>query len=127
MRPTQGDPPETVATVEKMLRQDGWMTYSMMQDSVKIGSAALHKILHENLQVRKVPAGWVPYCLSNEQKEQCINWCQFMLQKFNEGKSKRVYDIVTGDESWIYQFDLETKRQSSIWIFPDENLPQKIW
>ena len=49
-----------------------------------------------------------------------------MRQKFNEGKSKRVYDIVTGDESWIYQFDPETKRQSSIWIFPGENPPRKF-
>ena len=105
---------------------DGQMTYSMMQDSLKIGSAALNTILHENLQALKVAARWVPHCLSDEQKEQRVNWCQFMLQKFNEGKLKRVYEIVTGDESWIYQFDPETKRQSSIWIFPGENPPQKF-
>ena len=86
--------PETFAAVEKMLRQVGRMTYSMMQDRIKIGSAALHTILHENLQVLKV---------------QRIKWCQFMLQKFNEGKSKRVYDIVIGDESLIYKSDPETK------------------
>ncbi|XP_065064059.1 protein GVQW3-like [Rhopilema esculentum] len=108
-RPPTAVVPETVAAVEKMLRQDGRMTYSMMQDSIKIGAAALHTILHENLQVRKVAACWVPHCFSDEQKEQRVNWCQFMLQKFNEGKSKRVYDIVTGDKSWVYQFDPETK------------------
>ena len=48
-----------------------------------------------------------------------------MLEKFNNGKSKQVYDIVTGDKSWIYQFDPEAKLQSSIWIFPDEQPPQK--
>ena len=95
-RPQTAAVPETVAVVEKMLRQDGRMTYSMMQDSIKIGSAALHTILHENLQVWKV---------------QRVKWCQFMLQKFNEGKSKQVYDIVIGDESWIYKSDPETKGQ----------------
>ena len=110
-RPKTAVVPETVAVVEKMLRQVGRMTYSMMQDRIKIGSAALHTILHENLQVLKV---------------QRIKWCQFMLQKFNEGKSKRVYDIVIGDESWIYKSDPETKGQSSIWIFPGENQLQKF-
>ena len=110
MRPPTAVVPETVAAVENMLRQDGRMTYSMMQDSANIGSAALHPILHENLQVPKVAAHWVPHCLSDEQKEQRVNWCQFILQKFNEGESRRVYDIVTGDEGWIYQFD---RRQST--------------
>ena len=109
-----------------MLKQDGRLTYSMMQESVKIGSTALHTILHEHLQVRKVAARWVPHCLSDEQKEHRVNWCRFMLKNFDEGKSKRVYDIVTGDESWIYQFEPETKRQSSVWIFPDEAPPQKF-
>ena len=48
-----------------------------------------------------------------------------MLEKFDHGKSKQAYDIVTGDVSWIYQCDPETKCQSSIWIGPDEQLPQK--
>ena len=37
-----------------------------------------------------------------------------------------MYDIVTGDESWIYQFDPETKRQLSAWIFLREHPPQKF-
>eukprot|EP00794_Sanderia_malayensis_P008399 gene8399-9299_t len=96
-RPPTAVVPETVATVEKMLQEDGRMTYSMLQDSLKIGSAAVHTILHEKLQVRKVTARWVPHCLTDQQKDHRVNWCQFMLQKFDEGKSKRVYDIVTGE------------------------------
>lgn len=125
-RPPTAVIPETIAMVEKLLREDGRLTYSMLQDSVKIGSAAINTILHEKLQVRKVAARWVPHCLTDQQKDQRVKWCQFMLQKFDQGKSKRVYDIVTGDESWIYQFDPESKRQSSVWIFPGENPPQKF-
>ena len=49
-----------------------------------------------------------------------------MIEKFDEGRSKRVYDICIGDESWIYQYDPETKRQSSIWVFPGEAVPMKF-
>ena len=102
------------------------MMYIMMQERINIGETALKTILHEHLKFRKVSARWVPHSLTEEQKERLVSWCQFMLEKFDNGKSKHVYDIVTGDESWIYQFDPETKRQSSVWIFPDEQPPQKF-
>ena len=46
-----------------------------------------------------------------------------MLRKFEGGKSPRVWDIVTGVETWVYQYDPETKQQSVVWVFPDENPP----
>ena len=63
-RPPTAVIPETVAMVEKLLREEGRLTYSMLQDSVKIGSAAINTILHEQLEVRKVGARWVPHCLT---------------------------------------------------------------
>ena len=55
-----------------------------------------------------------------------VEWCKFLLKKFNEGGSKRVYDILTCDETWIYQYDLETKRQSSVWVLPGNDSPLKV-
>ncbi|KAI6647749.1 Transposase [Oopsacas minuta] len=49
-----------------------------------------------------------------------------MLKKFKGGESKRVNDILTCDETWIYQYDQETKRQSSIWVFSGEDPPVKV-
>ena len=46
-----------------------------------------------------------------------------MLRKFDGGRSPRVWDIVRGDETWVYQYDPETKEQSVAWVFPDENPP----
>lgn len=43
-----------------------------------------------------------------------------MLVKFDSGTSKGLYEVATGDEIWIYQFGLQTKRQSSIWLFEKE-------
>ena len=37
-----------------------------------------------------------------------------------------MYDVVTGDESWIYQYDPLTKRQSAEWVFPDEDPPTHV-
>ena len=49
-----------------------------------------------------------------------------MLIKFGGGRSSSVWDIVTGDATWVYQYDPETKQQSAVWVFPDENPPVKF-
>ena len=48
-----------------------------------------------------------------------------MLQKYYRGASKHVYDIVTGDVSWIYAYEPESKQQSIVWVFQDEPNPTK--
>ena len=100
------------------------MAYAEIQDILSPGS--LTRILHDSLGVRKHCALWVPHNLSEEQKRGRVDWCTRMLRKFNRGMSPRVWDIVTGDETWVYQYDLETKKQSAVWVFPDENPPAKV-
>jgi histone-lysine N-methyltransferase SETMAR len=49
-----------------------------------------------------------------------------MLEKFDRSRSKHVYDIITGDESWFYYYDPETKRQSQVRVASNDPLPTKI-
>ena len=49
-----------------------------------------------------------------------------MLRTFDGGRYLRVWDIVTGDKNCVYQYDPETKEQSAVWVFPDENPPVKF-
>ena len=64
--------------------------------------------------------------LSEEQKRGRVDWCTHMLRKFDGGRSPRVWDIATGDETWVYQYDPKTKQQSAVLVFPDENPPVKF-
>ena len=34
--------------------------------------------------------------------------------------------IITGDETWVYHFDMLTKQQSSEWRYPNEPRPKRI-
>ena len=49
-----------------------------------------------------------------------------MIHRFVSGRSNAVYDIITGDESWIYCYEPESKRQSAQWIFQNEEKPTKL-
>ena len=93
---------------------------------MKISLGSLTRILHDCIGARKRCAHWVPHNLSEEQKQGRVDRCTHMLRKFDGGRSPRVWGIVTGDETWVYQYDLETKQQSEVWVFPDENPPVKF-
>ena len=49
-----------------------------------------------------------------------------MLKKFDGGRSKRVYEIITGDESWFYYYDPRTKRQSPVWVARNDPSQTKV-
>ena len=116
--------PEDVPRVESLIRKDPKMTYAEIQDIMKISSGSLTRILRDSLGVRKCTR-WVPHNLNEEQKRGRVDWCTHMLRKFDGGRSPHVWDIVTGDETWVYQYDPETKQQSAVWVFLDENQPVK--
>ena len=56
----------------------------------------------------------------NRLKKARVDWSKEMLQKYDPGALKHVYDIVAGDKSWIYAYDPESKQQSTVWVFQDE-------
>ena len=124
-RPVSVAHEDSIAAVEKLVKADPRVTCHQIEASLGLSSASLNRIMHDHLQLRKLSARWIPHLLTEEQKQKRIDFCNFMLQKFDVGASKQVWDIVTGDETWIYQYDPETKRQSSQWVFPGENAPQK--
>lgn len=125
-RPATAVTAENLSKVKKLIRNDRHITYEEITEELQIGNNAVSTILHDFLGVRKVCARWIPHSLSEEQKEKRVDWCKFMLTKFKGGESKEVSKIVTGDESWIYQYDPETKQQSTVWLFRDESRPQKV-
>jgi hypothetical protein len=40
-----------------------------------------------------------------------------VIDKFNNGDPKKVANIYTGDETWIYAYDPVNKQQSMEWAF----------
>ncbi|KAI6651379.1 Mariner transposase [Oopsacas minuta] len=49
-----------------------------------------------------------------------------MLTRFANGSSRAVSEILTGDETWIYYYDPETKRISKELIEEDVPPPTKV-
>jgi len=74
----------------------------------------VYRIVTEELDMRKVCGKLVPKVLTDEQKAQRVNVCEEMVQRLEE--DPKFFDrVVTGDETWVFEYDPEPKRQSSEW------------
>ena len=113
-----------VAAVQRYVEEDGRMTVLQIAEEVGISSGSVSSILHKSLGLSKVSARWVPHMLTEEQKQKRVHRCHLMLDKFDGGRSNAIWDIVTGDETWVYCFDPETKQQSQEWISVGQRPPQ---
>ena len=125
-RPNTAVVPENIDAVRKLIEEDRHVTYREIGAILGIGVKSIHTILHDRLGVRKLCARWIPHKLTDAQKKNRVDWCREMLDKFNQGASNLVYNIVTGDESWIYAYEPERKGQSTVWVFQCEENPTKV-
>lgn len=125
-RPSTAVTEENVAAVRRLIEENRRITYDEIRGQLGIGMSQIQKILHENLKVRKLCCRWIPHELTSGQKRARVDWCQEMLRKYKNGCSNGVYNIVTGDETWIYCYDPEKKQQSSEWVFEGDSRPTKI-
>jgi hypothetical protein len=53
----------------------------------------------------------VPKELTEEQKQRIAEICQDLLERQDD----ILGCVIIGDETWVYQYDPETKRQSAQW------------
>ena len=61
--------------------------------------------------MRPVASEFVPRLLSVDQKHQRLDVCLDL----KENAAKLLSNVITGDETWVYAYDPETKTQSSQW------------
>ena len=63
----------------------------------------------------RVSAKFVPRFLTDDQKENRVEISRELLANAN-GNENFLKNIITGDETWVYRYDVETKMQSMQWM-----------
>ena len=66
----------------------------------------------------------MPCLLTDNQKENRVEISQELIASAN-GNENFLMNIITGDETWVYGYDVETKMQSSQWMRKGSPLPNK--
>jgi hypothetical protein len=74
--------------------------------------------------MHRVAARTVPRLLTEDQRERRVAICQELLDRANE-EDNFTNCIITGDETWVYGYDVETKAQSSQRVSKTSPRPKK--
>ena len=74
--------------------------------------------------MRRIAAKLVPRLLTEEQRDDRVTICQELLDRANEDESF-FKTIITGDETWCFGYDAETKVPSSQWTGKASPRPKK--
>ena len=81
-----------------------------------ISVASAHSILHDDLSLSKLLARWMPKALRPNQLNLRSELSTAILLKIEADKDRFFDRIITGDETWVYQYNPETKQQSKQWL-----------
>ena len=94
-------------------------------DDVDIQFVSCQAIFTDVLDIKRTAAKIASKLLNFKQKQHYIEIAQDMLTTFNDHLDllKR---ITTGDEFWVYGYDIKTKTQLSQWKRPEEPKPKKV-
>jgi hypothetical protein len=105
---------DDVVRIRNMIRDDSTVTVRMLADALHINKSTCHQILQEDLGKRKLSARLVPHALTQDQKEVRASICADLLHEA-QNYAMFVNSIIAEDESWCFQYDPHTKRQSAKW------------
>ena len=97
-----------IEKVRQLVRSDHRLTIRVIANEVRMDKEMVHTILVDTLGMRKVCAKTMPRLLTEEQKAQRLNACRDILQQ-TEADEKLLENVITGDESWVFQYDRKTK------------------
>jgi len=71
-RPKTVTTPEIIDQIDKLILEDRRISNKSIAEQLGISQERVGSIIHEDLDMRKLSAKWVPKCLNGDQKRQ---WC----------------------------------------------------
>ena len=114
---------KNVATVKWLIAEDASYTEKEMEELSGIHSSSVLKILRERLWIHKICMRWVPHLLKDEQKQSWVRLASQVIEKYDKCDPHSLEEIVTGDETWIYHFQPDSKAKNKVWVSSEDNRP----
>ena len=115
--------PELIGQIKNFMDKDRRVSIETISAQFDVTVGTVHTIICKKLKMRKICMKFVPKVLIEDQKERRHN-SRKMVELINSDPA--VLDaLVTCNESWIYCYDPETKRQNSQWKHPGFPRPKK--
>jgi transposase len=118
-RPVTDDLDEAI---QLMLAERPFLSWKALCRHFRIGKATCLRILHNDLGLTKFHLRWIPYTLTEDQKNERVTYSRQLVATLEQQKPMDFEHIITGDESW---FSL-CNPPDSAWAESRDTLPEPI-
>ena len=106
--------PELIGQIKNFMEKDHRVSIETISVQFDVSVGTVHTIIREELKMQKTCSKFVPRLPREDQKERRCHDSREMVELVNSDPT--ILDApVTCDQSWIYCYDPETKRQSFQW------------
>ena len=95
--------------MKTLIEEDARYTMQEIEELSGTNSSSVLKILRERLGLRKIYGRWVPHLLTDKQKQSRVRLASQVKEKYDKCDPCHLEEIVTGDETWIYNFQPDSK------------------
>ncbi len=110
--------------VLEKLDEDKRVTIRELAEYTDMSKSTMHKLLRKDMKMRKLSPKFVPKVLTAAQKAVRVQICQDNITKL-EADPGILSRLIATDESWVFTYDLCTKKADMQWTRPDEPRPRK--
>jgi len=114
-----------IAKVRKRIKEERCVTVRMMADEFGVNREMIRQILVEDLGKRKVTSRFVPHALSDDQRQERVQYTKDIIKTTCRNKNF-LNSIVAEDETWCFHYDPTTKCQSDEWKSPASPKGKKV-
>ena len=108
--------------VERLVQNNRRIKVAQLASECGISNGSVYTIIHEHLGMSKVSARWVPRNLNMQDHQQRVESSQELLEVYNANPEDFHTRLVTGDETWLHQWDPDTKTRvhamEAHWLIP---------
>ena len=115
---------ENTEAVKKTVMGNRRVTIREVAEDVGISVGSCHAIFSDILGLKRAAAKFVRKLMNFDQKTRRMTIAQEMLNDVKDDPDL-LKKVITGDESWVYGYDVETKAQSSQWKHTESQRPKK--
>ena len=116
-RPVDISTPEAVQAVEDLIKSDRRVTLDEIATKLDISHGTVYAIVREKLHFSKVSCRWVSKMLTDDHKMQRLMASRASLRRYKKEGDAFLSRIVTTDETWVFHYEPELKRQSDFHLF----------
>ncbi len=111
---------ENIQLCVQTLNKDRKQTITGLAKKTKLTYGLVARILHRDLELTKRSAKLVPHLLSDRDRCLRLEFCQEFVDQYSFDECC-IHWVMTTDESWFFQYDPLSNRESKEWLLCEED------